>query len=295
MKLKKYKSQKSDDLSSKLKSYAALTGAFLLSANSVQSQVIYTDFDPDTLFRSAAFDVDFDHDGVKDFGIRHLYSSLYHSKYAMLSQGPNPARVMAVWTTQWFSPNYYPLNLPAGNPIGPGGPFHNAVGLLARFSPSSQGFIRLGLFRDTTAYLGVEFISNGNTYYGWIECAIDSAVDSIKVMGYAYESTPNQYIIAGSGKPIGVQELESAITDLAIYPNPVRNGKTFISIEAKQISELKLDIINGMGQILQSESRDLHSGKNIIELDVNSISSGTYFVKIIERENVLFRKILISK
>ena len=296
MKLKKYKSQKSNDLNCKLKSYSALTGAFLLSAGSVHSQVIFTDIDPDTLIRSAAFDIDFDHDGVKDFGIIHLYSSLYHSKYAMINQGPNPAQVMAVWTTQWFSPNYYPINLPTGNPIGPGGPFHNAVGLLARFSPSSQGFVRLGLFRDTSGYLGVEFESNGNTYYGWVECAIDSAVDSIKIMGYAYESTPNHYIIAGAGKTIGIQEPPSAIsTSSSFYPNPVRNGKTFIQIDAKQNADLKMEIINGMGQVLSSEDRKLSSGKNIIELNVNFLASGTYFVKLSDGEKAIFRKILISK
>jgi hypothetical protein len=116
------------------------------------------------------------------------------------------------------------------------------------------------------------------------------------ITGYAYYNVPNHYIIAGWGNTSSVAEQESAINPASsFYPNPARNGKTFIQIEAKQSADLSMEIINGMGQLLRSEKRRLHPGKNTIELDLNDLTAGTYFVKLMEGEKVYFRKILVGK
>jgi len=308
MKLKKYQSQKSNDLNSKLKSYSALTGAFLLSAGAAHSQVIFHDINPDTLIQNNTFDIDFDNDGIKDFGLQHYTSTYYQAERRVnLHPGVDPAnRPMAGQFNFMFFSLYAPLNLPTGNPIGPGGPFYS-FGMANNFMMLAKKWIQQGgqsqfywtgrgPFLDSTGYIGVEFNSNGNTYYGWIQCAVDTVVTGVLITGYAYDATPNHYIIAGNGNTTSVPEQESAISPASsFYPNPARNGKTFIQIEAKKSADLKLEIINGMGQVLGSEDRKLHSGKNIIELDVKSLTAGTYFVKLMEGERAYFRKIMISK
>ena len=205
---------------------------------------------------------------------------------------------MAVFTTFFLLPQYYPLNLPAGNPIGPGGPFHTfgfSDGRLAHFVRTSSFYRTGGFFRDSTGFLGVEFVSHGKTHYGWIEMEIDSIVKSVIVKGYAYEATPNQYIIAGAGMTTGVAEHNQSISPASsFYPNPARNGKSFIEVVSKQFSDLKLEVMNGMGQILQTEDHKLNSGKNVVELNVGSLASGTYFVKLSQGDQINFRKIVVS-
>jgi len=310
MKLKKYKTQQNDFLSSKLKSYSALTGAFLLSAGAAHSQVVFTDLNPDTVLQNSTFDIDFDHDGIRDFRLQHYTSAYYHAEMRVnLLPGVDPAnRVMAAMANfMWFS-LYAPLNLPAGNPIGPGGPFYsfgvasNHMLMAKRWRQQGIGsqyyWTGRGPFYDSTGYIGVEFHSHGNTYYGWIECVLNDndTLGSVRLTGYAYNESPNNYIIAGAGNTIGIQEPESAIKPSAFfYPNPTQNGKTFIRIDAKQNSDLTLEVINSMGQVLQSEGRNLHPGRNIIELDVKTLPDGTYFVKLMEGDKAYFRKIIVSK
>jgi hypothetical protein len=311
MKIRKYKSQKSNDLNSKFKSYSALTSAFLLSAGSAQSQIIYTDIDPDTAIVKSLYDIDLDHDGVADFVIQH-WTSYGNDHGAELNHGMNLSNGAMAINTQFnaFLPGDYLLNLPAGNPIGPGGPFYSFVQHFnlrfcrqwRQFSYPSIGAppnittYKGGFFLDSAGYVGVQFHTYGNTYYGWIECAIDSGLDAVVVKGYAYESTPNLYIVAGAGKPVGIQEQQSDISPAAsFYPNPVVDGKTFITIDSKQPADLTIAIINGMGQVLQRENRTLNSGKNIIELNVNAIADGSYFVKLTEGDKIYFRKILVVK
>jgi len=308
MKLKKYKGQKNDDLSSKLKSYSALTGAFLLSAGAAQGQVIFTDINPDTLIQNSSFDIDLDNDGIKDFGINHYTTTYYHAERRVnLLPGVDPTnRPMAGLADFEFFSLYAPLNLPAGNPIGPGGPFYSfglvfgrmlmAKGWMQQGTGLNFNWMERGPFVDSSGYIGVEFHRGGNTYYGWIECAIDTGVHGVVIKGFAYDATPNHYIIGGSGNTIGVPEQESAINSAAtFYPNPVSNGKTFIHIEAKHSADLRIEIMNGMGQILRTEERRLNSGKNVIELDVNSLASGNYFVKFTNGENVFFRKVMVGE
>jgi len=310
MKLKKYKSQQNDLLSSKLKSYSALTGAFLLSAGAAQSQVVFTDVNPDSVINNSTFDIDFDHDGVTDLRLQHYTSSYYRSTIrAVLHPGDDPTnRVMATRYDFGFFSIYAPMNLPTGNPIGPGGPFYsfnvasNWMMLVERRRQQGIGtqfyWVEAGPFSDSTGYIGVEFHSHGNTYYGWIECILNDndTLGNVRITGYAYNESPGNYIIAGAGNTIGIQEPESAITPSAFfYPNTTQNGKTFIRIDAKQNSNLKLEDINGMRQVMQSENRSLHSGKNIIELDIKSLAAGTYFVKLTEGEKAYFRKIIVSR
>ena len=290
-----------------LKSYSALTGAFLLGAGAVQSQVVFTDINPDTLIQNNTFDIDFDNDGIKDCALNQYTTPWYSAERRVnLFPGVDPTnRPMAGLVDFMVASQYAPLNLPVGNPIGPGGPFHSftlangAMKLAHKWVQQGSGsnfyWTGRGPFLGSGGYIGVEFHSNGNTYYGWIQCAVDTGARGVLITGYAYDATPNHYIIAGNGNTSSLQEQQSAISPaLSFYPNPVQNGKTFIQIEAKHAADLRMEIINGMGQLLQSEKRRLTAGKNIIELDVNNLAVGNYFVKLMEGDKVYFRKILVS-
>lgn len=54
-----------------------------------------------------------------------------------------------------------------------------------------------GNFSGKDAFIGLQFQSGGNTYFGWIEVANNVNVASGQVLGWAYETTPDTPILAG--------------------------------------------------------------------------------------------------
>jgi len=71
-------------------------------------------------------------------------------------------------------------------------------------------------------YLGVRFITGANTYYGWIRFTFSSTQNMYTIKDYAYESTPNQGILAGQGCAssftLPATLCATSITSLEAYP-----------------------------------------------------------------------------
>jgi|TARA_R110002012_G_C11521884_1_gene599547 hypothetical protein len=78
---------------------------------------------------------------------------------------------------------------------------------------------------------------------------------------------------------------EIPIEGLSIYPNPVTNGKVYIS--TSQNKEKEIQIYNVLGKPVQ---RTKLRGK---ELDVSSLSAGIYILKIKEEEASATRKLVV--
>lgn len=78
---------------------------------------------------------------------------------------------------------------------------------------------------------------------------------------------------------------EVPIEGLSIYPNPVTNGKVYIS--TSQNKEKDVQIYNVLGKPVQ---RTKLRGK---ELDVSSLSAGIYILKIKEEKSTATRKLVV--
>ncbi|WP_037318954.1 T9SS type A sorting domain-containing protein [Salegentibacter sp. Hel_I_6] len=78
---------------------------------------------------------------------------------------------------------------------------------------------------------------------------------------------------------------EVPIEGLSIYPNPVTNGKVYIS--TSQNKEKDIQIYNVLGKPVQ---RTKLRGK---ELDVSSLSAGIYILKIREEKSSATRKLVV--
>ena len=148
-----------------------------------------------------------------------------------------------------------------------------------------------------SGFIRVEFKTNGNTYYGWIDCYLANKADSVILRGYAYNSIPNTLIHSGdSGLTTGVEQETTAFNHIGnIYPNAVNQNHASIEIDAKESTELRLEIMNAMGQVLQTEQRILVSGKNTVHFNVNNLTDGNYFVKLSEQNKYYFRKLIINR
>lgn len=302
MKIKKYKSEKSTEIAGKLKSYSALTGAFMVAASGADAQIIYHDVNPDAIVHNGIYTVQMDGSGVGDFVINQyslsgsqsyktagITATTQHLSNRVIAKGPSIAQ-------------YFVSRFNAGAVIGPSVAgfknllsqcISNVLPMATNFLASSHGYWAGG----KSGYIGVEFKNNGNTYYGWIDCYVANKADTVIIRGWAYNSVPNALIHSGdTGLSTGIEQVSSALNHIGIfYPNAVKHDNTFIEIDAKELADLKIKIMNGMGQELKTEEKKLNSGKNIVQLNVENIADGNYFVKLAVGQQFYFRKLLIER
>ncbi len=298
MKIKKYSHQKNDQLARKLLSYAGMSGAFLAASAPTDAQVIYTDVNPDILVQGSTQIIDMDNDAAGDYSLQQ-FGMLGSNIGAKLSapSGFNSNLFMGTIGSLGY---YYPSHLMAGAVISAGGNFleiYNAPGYEASLVFAYPAGNYYGNWSNKEGYVGVQFYANGNTYFGWIELAVDSLGQSITLKSYAYESTPNMQIIAGDTGVVGINE-QAAVANFEIgkiTPNPSSNGMIKIYVEAKESHELRFEIMNGMGAVIASEDRKIKSGRSMLHFDFSSLSSGSYFVKISDGNQSTFRKLIITE
>ena len=55
-------------------------------------------------------------------------------------------------------------------------------------------------FYGTDKYLGIKFIKSDSTHYGWLRLRDGVYAASLTLIGFAYNSIPNQPILAGQTK-----------------------------------------------------------------------------------------------
>jgi hypothetical protein len=148
--------------------------------------------------------IDLNHDGISDFQFS-LYTFAYHSFDADLTvTALNGGRVVG----QPGSRGSYASALVRGSKIGPS----------AHFSSRGEAIIERshGLFRSSHSsetrhtygkwsgdspnrYLGVKFLIQGATHYGWVRLTVNSTREAITatITAYAYETIPNKRVQVG--------------------------------------------------------------------------------------------------
>ena len=86
----------------------------------------------------------------------------------------------------------------------------------------------------------------------------------------------------------------SVIQGLALYPNPVRN---ILNIEMTTFGqdELKINIINMIGQIVLSNNTTVFGNTKIVNLDVSQLSNGVYFVEVILGKERKYQRVVIHR
>ena len=78
----------------------------------------------------------------------------------------------------------------------------------------------------------------------------------------------------------------STIDDISFYPNPVSNGKIYITSKFSDDRDISIfDVL---------DKKVFQATQNTKELNISSISSGVYIIKIREGEATLTRKLIIK-
>lgn len=84
------------------------------------------------------------------------------------------------------------------------------------------------------------------------------------------------------------QQPTAAIEELSFYPNPVSNGKIYITSKTSQSKEIAIYDVLGK-KVLQASLN-----VNAKELNVASLSPGVYIIKIKEGEATATRKLIVK-
>ena len=82
--------------------------------------------------------------------------------------------------------------------------------------------------------------------------------------------------------------------DFTIYPNP-SSGSIYALVNLTEHHTHYVNLINTLGQIVRSETIELPTGYSKIELPLNAITKGFYFLSISDGENQKTKKVLIAE
>ena len=272
------------------KAYTSMATAFLALGQQAEAQVIYTDFDPDILLIGGNHGIDFDADGTNDLNILHISNVITTSSgTALLNEAAVNGEVIGIASSGYL----YPSALASGVEIGSSDPnwgIPGAVGFLGIRLVTSSSTSSNGYWIGESAFLGCRFtVPGGGTHYGWVQLSVDTAVGSITIHGYAYESTPGLSIIAGNqGGMAAVADLEGPAR-LEVFPNPVKDLTTVRFGEALQ-GQVNVEVLDGVGRVLQQQSTTIDAERSMT-LDLGALPAGTYFIAVRNNKRVLHRTV----
>ena len=79
-----------------------------------------------------------------------------------------------------------------------------------------------------------------------------------------------------------------------VYPNPAGNSFN-VEISSEKNAAIRIVIYDMMGNIVQSENKNVSEGKNYFPVNVSAFSEGIYLVQVIENGGVTTQRISILR
>lgn len=267
---------KNPTLNKKLKSYSALAGSLALMGSQADAQVIYTDIIPDSTTNIGGnyYNLDLDNGGVFDFTIAlNIASGTSTSQQVAIT--PAGSNGVAGDTVGAY---VYPFAFYAGDTIKSTLQFNfGSNQSMASYFGAGNSY---GNFLATTdRYIGVQFYIGTQLHYGWARLDVDTVASQFTIKDYAYNATPNAYILAGE-MPMGINE--NVLSNTSIFSSNKNIMINFIDALPKN-AEAK--ITNALGQELYKGT--LTNKENTI--DLSKEKTGIYFVTI-NQDNIVYTK-----
>lgn len=193
---------------------ATAAGVGLLG-QSAEGKIVYTAANTQVVLNQAAVNIDLNNDGVADFALYYFFTQGARYPEGAFASGlmlyPTQAanEIVGVVSSQGAA---CAAALPAGVKVGPGAGFDAQYLPLFDVSGSyTRGDVKHCPWADKHrgAFVGLKFVINGTTHYGWAHVTVGSS--GVVLNGYAYETVPNQPIF--TGKTSG-----PVVADLGVAP-----------------------------------------------------------------------------
>jgi hypothetical protein len=85
----------------------------------------------------------------------------------------------------------------------------------------------------------------------------------------------------------------TAITNLAIYPNPSRDIFS-VSFTSEDVQNLKVRVLNVIGEELINENLEQFVGEYTKQIDLTNNAKGIYFLEIETNDGVINKKLILQ-
>jgi len=90
-------------------------------------------------------------------------------------------------------------------------------------------------------------------------------------------------------------QLDGQLNVGELFPNPVATGNVSVRINTPDAGNARLNIYDNMGRAVRTMETELYSGANTVELNLDKLAVGTYFVSIQIGDELVRRKLLIVR
>ncbi len=256
-----------------------------LNIKQAKTQIVYTDIDPDTTIYEpnvqsqdsiVSYYFDLNLDSINDFSFwaRHYHYQMQDGVWLSMQRRTvtcNTCKVSGGCTIFDDRNDIYLNDTVNQNLI-----WDNDMSVLIDiFALSMYCALPTG-----DIYCGLKLIVNTDTYYGWVRCTATS--NSITIKDYAYNSTPNEYILAGQ-TTLGT-EPPSLSDNISIYEN---NGFLTVDFNEKIGPKGHINIYNYLGALVKTEQ--INGLNNSVSL--RDLTSGIYIVHIVTEDGIINKKI----
>ncbi len=280
-----------------------------LIATQAQAQIIYTDVDPDALYYASndTCSLDVDNDGNIDFLI--VQSTVNTPCPGACSSSTRPrswVKITPMGANAVARTGSYASQLPQGDAIDPALVWSNSSGLtlmtqaIPMCVPWIGGLYSCvdGLFSGTwwgsdsytyPYFLGLRFQTSGSTFYGWARVGVSSMANSFTLMSYAYNSVPDEVIVAGDDGATGITSI--ALRGMQVSPNPFTSTLS-ISLPTGTTGAISCRVLSLIGQALVTRTVAPTSGSSAITLDLASLAPGTYLLEMQTGGERIVRKVV---
>jgi hypothetical protein len=208
-------------------------------AQPVEAKIVYTPSNIPITVNGPAVPLDFNHDGVAEFsflngeGFDPVHggrppegsSARFLNIYAVL-----PGNSVGVITS--FTKETCAAELEPRRKVGPGRNFQQGVIPLFAIAGdyTSPGTLNCPWQGNKGGFLGLKFVLQGQTYYGWAHITLGSVP---ALTGYAYEDVPNTTILTGDthGPDVRSEEMPPSL-----LPNPRPTSLGALALGARGLS-----------------------------------------------------------
>ena len=151
------------------------------------------------------------------------------------------------------------------------------------------------MFHFTSPSSGTATIANaGNSYTVDVILPLTITNSLPYIQGASnthYYSTNNLKFVFPA--PNAINENTKDAIQFSLYPNPTTKN-CFIDINLIESSNLEITVLNYLGQVLKQKSYNANFGKNEIEVDLNNVQSGIYFVNIKNGKFTTTKKLIVE-
>ncbi|MFH2142835.1 MAG: T9SS type A sorting domain-containing protein [Bacteroidota bacterium] len=236
----------------------------------VNSQIIYTDVDPDAVIKNTySYVLDINNDGTNDY------------EFLQLSYGTDHMAEISSFNNNQGLSDIAPLVINFNDTISSSLTTWNVFSYNYLAQTSGPG----NWSEVTDKYLGLRINISGQWYYGWARLDVAISGSSITLKDYAFESSHDQAILAGDIGTTGIETLMN---------NPVPFSYLFnktlcIDLMTDNPSDAKLIIYNTNCQNIK-EVELINRRTNV---DVNNFQNGIYILKIYNGHETHSMKIFI--